>query len=424
MNKVVTNRGKESRILAMIMAGGKGERLYPLTCERTKPAVPFGGKYRIIDFVLSNFINSGIYSIYVLAQFKCQSLIQHLQDGWRFGGLLHDHFITPVPAQMRRGKEWYLGTADAIHQNINLVEKFDGEIIAVFGADHVYRMDIRQMADFHLRKKGHATVSVLSVPISEAKHFGVIAVDETMRIIGFEEKPKHPTPMPKNKDLALVSMGNYLFNKDFLIDILKHDAAHGHEGAHDFGKDILPRIHKQYPIYAYDFKKNRVPGVNKTEEVGYWRDVGTIGAYWEANMDLRNITPNFDLYNHLWPLKTSSYSYPPAKLGFDSSGRKGMAINSLVSDGSAILGGKVQDSIIGRNVLIKGDAAVINSIIMDNVVIGEGCKINMAIIDKGTVIPDGTIIGYDLSNDRKKYFVDEDSRIIVVSNKLHTEETA
>ncbi|MFQ5559303.1 MAG: glucose-1-phosphate adenylyltransferase [Nitrospinota bacterium] len=402
----------KSTVLGMIMAGGKGERLFPLTTDRAKPAVPFAGKYRIVDFVLSNFINSGVYSIYVLTQFKAQSLLDHLQAGWRFGSLLRDHFINAVPAQMRTGSDWYLGTADAIRQNMNLIDNFDGELISIFGADHVYRMDIMQMVDYHYKKKTHVTVAALPVPIAEASSFGVINVDEEWKIIGFDEKPKEPKCIPGRPGEALISMGNYLFDKTFLKDVL----GKGSEHKHDFGKDILPEIYKQHPIYAYDFRRNSVPGVGEVE-VGYWRDVGTIKAYWEANMDLRNIRPIFNLYNREWPLKTSSFSAPPAKLVFDDRGRRGMGINSIISEGTIIEGGTVQDSVIGRNVNIKGNSAIINSIIMDYVEIGEDCKINMAIIDKGVKVPSGTVIGYDLAEDRKKYFVDEESKIIVLSKE-------
>jgi len=410
----------KNRILGMIMAGGKGERLYPLTLERAKPAVPFGGKYRIVDFVLSNFINSGIYSLYVLTQFKSQSLLEHLQQGWRFSSLLREHFITPVPAQMRMGGEWYMGTADAIRQNMNLIDNFKGDIISVFGADHIYRMDIMQMVDYHDSKKTNVTVAALPVPLSEASDFGVINVDEDWKIIGFDEKPEDPQPIPGRPGEALISMGNYIFNKEFLRDTLMNDLES--QSKHDFGKHILPSIYKKIPIYAYDFRTNKVPGVERDEEVGYWRDVGTVKAYWEANMDLRNIKPVYNLYNRHWPIKTASYSTPPAKLVFDDKGKRGMAINSILSEGSIIQGGTIQDSVLGRNVSVKGNSAIINSILMDYVEIGENCKINMAIIDKGVSIPSGTSIGYDLDEDRKKYYVDEESQIIVLSKKKAVEE--
>jgi glucose-1-phosphate adenylyltransferase len=314
---------------------------------------------------------------------------------------------------MRVGEDWYMGTADAIRQNLNLIDGFSGDLISVFGADHIYRMDIMQMVDFHLEKKTKVTIAALPVPISEASSFGVINVDKDWRITGFDEKPENPKCIPGRPDEALISMGNYIFDKDFLIEILT-EKNHS-DTRHDFGKHILPYIYQKHPIYAYDFRTNKVPGIEKESEIGYWRDVGTIKAYWEANMDLRNIRPIFNLYNREWPLKTSSYSAPPAKLVFDDKGRRGMGINSIISEGSIIEGGTVQDSVLGRNVNVKGNSAIINSILMDYVEIGEDCKINMAIIDKGVKVPDGTIIGYDLDEDRKKYFVDEESKIIVLS---------
>jgi glucose-1-phosphate adenylyltransferase len=393
--------GSIKKVLGMILAGGEGSRLYPLTQQRAKPAVPFGGKYRLIDFALSNFINSRIYSIYVLTQFKSQSLTEHLQESWRFSSILRDHFILPVPAQKRTGDSWYQGTADAIYQNINLIEDGDFDIIAVFGADHIYRMDLQQMIDFHCRKRADVTISALPVPIKEASSFGVIQVQEKQRITGFKEKPKRPRPIPGKPDKAFASMGNYLFNKDILMKLLYEDAADV-ESSHDFGKDILPRIFNKSRVFAYDFHRNRIPGITK-KEIGYWRDVGTIKSFWEANMDLRNIKPEFNLYNKNWPIKTSSYGTPPAKFIFNEYGRPGQAINSIVSEGSIISGGTVQDSVIGREVSINSGATVTSSLLMDRVKIGNHCKINMAIIDKDVEIPPNTILGYDLEQDKNVF---------------------
>ena len=396
----------------MIMAGGEGSRLYPLTKERAKPAVPFGGKYRLIDFVLSNFINSHIFSLYVLTQFKSQSLAEHLQEGWRFSSLIHDHFILPVPAQKRTGGDWYLGTADAIYQNINLIEDKSFDLVAVFGADHIYRMDVQQMIDFHVQNNADASVSAIPVPLKDATSFGVIEVDQDNRVTGFQEKPKVPKAVPGRPDIAFASMGNYLFSTEFLIHHLYEDAKDPNS-THDFGKDILPKIYKSERLFAYDFATNKIPGVTP-EEVGYWRDVGTIQAFWEANMDLRNIKPVFNLYNKNWSIKTTSYGRPPAKFVFNEDGRRGQAINSLVSEGSIISGGIVQDSVIGPEVFIDSGAAVINALVMDRVKIGKNCRINMAIIDKDAVIPDGTEIGYNLEEDKKRFHVDKDSNIIVI----------
>jgi glucose-1-phosphate adenylyltransferase len=395
------------------MAGGEGSRLYPLTRERAKPAVPFGGKYRLIDFVLSNFLNSQMYSIYVLTQFKSQSLTEHLQEGWRFSSILKDHFILPVPAQKRTGESWYQGTADAIYQNINLIEGHGYDLVAVFGADHIYRMDIRQMVNSHIKNNASMTVSALPVSIEEAKSFGVIQVDSDQRIIGFQEKPAEPRSIPGRSNEAYASMGNYIFNTDFMLDALYEDAA-DENSSHDFGKDILPRVYTEERVFAYDFRSNQIPG-SSSQEVGAWRDVGTIKAFWEANMDLRNVNPMFNLYNGKWPIKTTMYEGPPAKFVFNEDGRRGQAVNSIVAEGSIISGGIVQDSVIGRDVLIDSGAAVINSLIMDRVKVGKNCKINMAIIDKDVDIPEGVSIGYNLEEDKKRFFVDEESNIIVIS---------
>ena len=404
--------GSVKKVLGMILAGGEGSRLYPLTQQRAKPAVPFGGKYRLIDFALSNFINSRIFSIYVLTQFKSQSLTEHLQESWRFSSILRDHFILPVPAQQRTGDSWYRGTADAIYQNINLIEDSDFDIIAIFGADHIYRMDLQQMIDFHVRKRADVTISALPVPLKNASSLGVIQVQEKQRVTGFKEKPKRPKPIPGRPNEAFASMGNYLFNKAVLIELLYEDAADV-ESSHDFGKDILPRIFNKSRVFAYDFRRNHIPGLTK-KEIGYWRDVGTIKAFWEANMDLRNVKPEFNLYNKKWPIKTANYGTPPAKFVFNEDGRRGQAIDSIVAEGSIISGGIVQKSVIGRDVSIDSGAVVINSLLMDRVKIGKNCKINMAIIDKDVEVPPGTTLGYDLEQDKNRFFVDDESNIIVI----------
>ena len=404
--------GSVKKVLGMILAGGEGSRLYPLTQQRAKPAVPFGGKYRLIDFALSNFINSRIFSIYVLTQFKSQSLTEHLQESWRFSSILRDHFILPVPAQQRTGDSWYRGTADAIYQNISLIEDSDFDIIAIFGADHIYRMDLQQMIDFHVRKRADVTISALPVPLKNASSLGVIQVQEKQRVTGFKEKPKRPKPIPGRPNEAFASMGNYLFNKAVLIELLYEDAADV-ESSHDFGKDILPRIFNKSRVFAYDFRRNHIPGLTK-KEIGYWRDVGTIKAFWEANMDLRNVKPEFNLYNKKWPIKTANYGTPPAKFVFNEDGRRGQAIDSIVAEGSIISGGIVQKSVIGRDVSIDSGAVVINSLLMDRVKIGKNCKINMAIIDKDVEVPPGTTLGYDLEQDKNRFFVDDESNIIVI----------
>lgn len=400
-------------ILGIVLAGGRGERLYPLTEHRAKPAVPFGGRYRIIDFVLSNFVNSGILSIYVLTQFKAQSLLEHLDRGWRASDFLGEHFITSVPAQMRMGEDWYQGTADSVYQNLYLIERHNPKLVAVFGADHIYRMNIRQMIDEHQKKGADVTVAALPVRIEEAAgKFGVMEVDADWRIIGFEEKPRQPKPIPSEPDFALVSMGNYLFNTEVLVQALLADAQR-ESSAHDFGRDILPALINEQRAYAYDFRKNRVPSIEKGEEPSYWRDLGTIEAYYEANMDLCSVNPSFNLYNRSWPLRTVGYGDPPAKFVFDWHDRQGMALNSIVAEGTIISGSVVKNCVIGPNVRIHSYSQIEDSVIMDWVEVRRDCKIRHAIIDKSNIFPAGTVIGYDPVNDRERYVI-SDSGIVVV----------
>jgi len=407
-------------ILGIVLAGGRGERLYPLTEHRAKPAVPFGGRYRIIDFVLSNFVNSGILSIYVLTQFKAQSLLEHLDRGWRASDFLGEHFITSVPAQMRMGDDWYQGTADSVYQNLYLIERHNPKLVAVFGADHIYRMNIRQMIDEHQKKGADVTVAALPVRIEEAAgNFGVMEVDADWRIVGFEEKPRHPKPIPGESDFALVSMGNYLFNTELLVQALVADAQQ-ESSAHDFGRNILPALINEQRAYAYDFRKNRVPSMQKGEEPSYWRDLGTIEAYYEANMDLCSIDPSFNLYNRSWPLRTVGYGDPPAKFVFDWHDRQGMALNSIVAEGTIISGSVVKNCVIGQNVRIHSYSQIEDSVLMDWVEVGRDCKIRHAIIDKSNVIPPNSEIGYDLNKDRERYFVSESGIVVIARGERVT----
>jgi glucose-1-phosphate adenylyltransferase len=399
-------------VLGIILAGGKGERLAPLTQDRAKPAVPIGGKYRLIDFVLSNFANSGIEAIYVLTQFKAQSLIRHLEEGWRVSDFRNDRFLTSVPAQMRTGGDWYQGTADAVYQNINLIERHQPELVAVFGADHVYRMNIQQMIDSHRANGADVTVAVLPVDVDTASQFGVLKVDDNWRIRAFDEKPAEPESIPGETSLALASMGNYIFNSDLLLEILQRDA--GQENSqHDFGRNILPALLQSHKLMAYDFRKNRVPLDFKGEEAGYWRDVGTIEAYFAANMDLRAVSPSLNLYNKSWPIRTLGYGGPPPKFVFDEAGRTGVAINSIVAEGTIISGSRVSGSVIGQNVRIHSYCHIEDSIIMDWVEIGRGCRIKNAIIDKFNTLAPGTEIGYDREQDREWYAVAADGITII-----------
>lgn len=402
------------RVLAMIMAGGKGSRLYPLTLNRAKPAVPFAGKYRIIDFTLSNFINSEIYSMYVLTQFQSQSLTTHIRNGWSFGAqFMKEYFITTVPAQMKTGESWYKGTADSIYQNLSFIEAYEPDLVAVFGADHVYRMDVRQMVDFHQKNGAHITIAALPVPISQAKEFGVIQVDKNWRIIGFQEKPQNPKPIPGKPDTALISMGNYIFNADTLIDEVTKDAKE--ESDHDFGKSILPKVFKTLKVFAYNFKTNQIPKVIKCEHTGYWRDVGTLEAYYDAHMELLSHEPPFDLYNYYWPVRTVSYSTPPSKIVMHHA--KDGIENSIMSEGCIINGGRIINSVIGRNVVIDKGALVENSILLNNVHIGKGAKVKKVIIDKKVRVADKDKIGYNLKKDVQKYFVSQTGIVAIPQAK-------
>ena len=410
------------RVLAFVLAGGKGTRLYPLTKERAKPAVPFGGRYRIIDFVLSNLVNSGIYSIYVLIQFKSQSLLQHIRDGWEASGILKHHFIIPVPAQMRSADEtWYRGTADAIWQNINLIEQADPHVVAIFGADHIYRMNIRQMIEFHEQKRADATVAAVPVPREEARQFGVIEAARDGRIVGFHEKRADAPAMPSDPTRVYASMGNYIFSTHALLEELRGDAEDP-DSTHDFGRDILPSMVRRSRVFSYDFQMNRIPG-DPPEATPYWRDVGTIDAYYEASMDLRAISPALNLYNKNWPLITAGYFDPPAKFSFDDEGRRGHAVDSIVAGGSILSGGVVRNSVIGRGCRIHTGAEVDESILFDNCDIGRHAKVRRAILDKNVQIPPGEMIGYDLEKDRKRFHVTE-SGIVVIEGKRSRVEIA
>jgi glucose-1-phosphate adenylyltransferase len=401
------------RVLGIVLAGGKGTRLFPLTRERTKPAVPFGGKYRIIDFVLSNFINSGINSIYVLTQFRSQSLLQHLSEAWQFSGVLKSHFIIPVPAQMRsKDESWYQGTANAILQNINLLQQSDPDVVAVFGADHIYRMNIASMIDFHLARRAEVTVAAIPVPKKQAVEFGVIEADENGRIMAFHEKNADSPAIPGDPSQVYASMGNYVFTKRALVDLLTADA-NDPASHHDFGKDILPKLAGNAPIYAYNFQTNRIPG-EPEDSVPYWRDVGTIEAYYEANMDLRSVKPELNLYNRHWPVRTSSYPDPPAKFTFDETNRRGEAIDSIVSGGSILAGGIVRKSVLGRSVRVHTAALVEGCIIMDNCDIGRRAKVRRAILDKNVRVHENAEIGYDPEADRARGWHVTESGIVVI----------
>jgi len=404
----------QSRVVAFVLAGGRGNRLLPLTQARAKPAVPFGGKYRIIDFALSNLINSGIYSIYVLTQYMSHSLLRHLRNGWQFGGLLKDHFIIPVAAQVRSHDDTgYKGTADAIFQNLNLIDDLDEHLIAIFGADHIYRMDISQMIEFHQRMDADVTIAAIPVSARFASEFGVIEAGADGAVHGFHEKTVHAPAISGRPDTVYASMGNYIFSARALLNALKADALRP-ESKHDFGHDILPSLLGKASIYAYDYQTNVIPGEALPAPV-YWRDVGTLEAYFDAQMDLCGLVPSLNLYNQHWPIHTASYSDPSAKFTFDEEGKPGQAVGSIVSGGCILAGGTVRDSVLGRNTYVKGGAVVEDSVVLDSCVIGRHCKIRHAILDENITISDGERIGYDLEHDRNRYHV-TDTGIVIVAN--------
>ena len=404
------------KTVGMVLAGGKGSRLHPLTWKRTKPAVPFASKYRIIDFALNNMINSGIYGMYVLTQFKAQSLTEHIQRNWRFGSFLSEYFITLAPAQMylyeELGAEWYRGTADAIYQNIHLIENNDADLVAIFSGDHIYKMDISCMIDAHLDSGADVTIAAYPSSLEDGKRFGVLQVDKNYQITDFQEKPDNPTPIPGQPDTCLASMGNYIFSAKALDELLNRDASN-EKSEHDFGNDVLPMaLEEGYKLMAYDFASNPVPG--QSDANTYWRDVGTLDSYWEASMDLVNVTPEFDLYNDEWPLRTSSEFSPPAKFVHEEDSRKGQAFNSLVAGGVILSGATVRHSILARRVRANSYSLVENSVLFDNVVLERNCVIKNAIIDKNIHIPEGTQIGVNHDDDKARGFSVTDGGVVVL----------
>lgn len=400
------------KILAMILAGGAGTRLEPLTRERAKPAVPFGGRYRIIDFVLSNFANSGVLKMKVLTQYKSDSLNNHVSRAWRMSAFL-GHYVETVPAQMRTGMDWYKGSADAIYQNLNLITDEEPEFIFVFGADHVYRMDVRQMMDFHTARRADCTVAAIPVPLAQGREFGIIDVGPDGEMRNFLEKPKDPPPMPGNPSMCLASMGNYLFSTEALVKEIIGDAAEDHS-AHDFGKSIISKMFKKNRVFVYDFAQNNVPG-QEPKERGYWRDVGNVDIYYQANMDLVEVDPTFNLYNDRWPIYTHAYNFPPAKFVFADAphGRVGHATDSLVSEGCVISGGLVHRSVLSPKVRVNSFSEISDSILFENVQIGRRCRIKRAIIDKNVEIPAGITIGFDAAEDKRRFHVTPEGVVVI-----------
>jgi glucose-1-phosphate adenylyltransferase len=394
-----------ARTLAMILAGGKGSRLAPLTSHRAKPAVPFGGRYRIIDFVLSNFVNSGYYRIHVLTQYMASSLIRHLNHTWNLGGILPDQFVEPVPAQMRRGEHWYVGTADAIYQNLNLIHDDHADHVAVFGGDHIYKIAVDQMEAHHVAKDADLTIAAFPVPKADARHFGIIEVDAEGRITGFQEKPAvdKAATIPGNAELCLASMGNYFFKRKVLEDVLVADAEIA-DSSHDFGKDIIPRmVTAGMRVFTYDFSTNRVPG-EAADAKPYWRDVGTLDAYFEANMDLRAVLPAFNLYNRKWPIRSTPYQMPPAKFVLAGKQREfGQVVDSLVCEGTIVSGAMLVGVVAGVDCYFHRFASIENSVLCGRDRIGRHCWVKNVLADTNVVIAEGVTIGYDKEADARRF---------------------
>jgi glucose-1-phosphate adenylyltransferase len=392
-------------VLAIVLAGGEGKRLWPLTADRAKPAVPIGGRYRLIDFVLSNFVNSGLLKVKVLTQYKSDSLNTHIARGWRLPAML-DQYVEAVPAQQRKGRDWFKGSADALYQSLNVITDEEPDHVCVFGGDHIYKMDVNQMVDFHVEREAELTVAAIPVPVAAARSFGVIGVDADGKMLEFVEKPAHPPEMPGRPGWALASMGNYIFQTDTLIQELKKDAE-GEESAHDFGRNILPSmVGAARRVWVYDFSKNEVPGMAERER-GYWRDVGTIESYWQANQDLIQVVPVFDLYNARWPTRTWAKPLPPAKFVFadEDNARMGIATDSLVSEGSIVSGGRIDRSVLGPQVRVNSYSHVEESILFEGVDVGRHARVRRAIIDKGVHIPPGESIGIDPDEDARRFTV-------------------
>lgn len=401
---------KTDRIIAFVMAGGQGSRLQPLTTTRSKPSVPFGARYRIVDFVLSNLVNSQIQTIYLLVQYKSQSLIEHVRKAWTISPLLQSQFVTVVPPQMMSGTHWFQGTADAVNQNIALIEEHRPDLVAVFGADHIYRMDIRQMVEFHKARNADVTIAALPVPLAEASSFGVIAADQEGRINAFEEKPANPSHLPGDPTMAFASMGNYIFDAKVLIQALKESEAAGES---DFGQHVLPRLLNTHRLFAYDFATNAVPGVQPYETPVYWRDVGTIDAYFDAHKDVLGAEPVFDMFNPEWPIFSSGYQGPVARI------LGGELRNTLLGAATMVHeGARITNSIIRREAVIEEDAVLENCIIMDYVRICRGARLRNVIVDRHNIIEAGEEIGFDIAKDQQRFTVTDGGVTVVPMGRV------
>ena len=384
------------RIVAFVMAGGEGKRLRPLTAERCKPAVPFGGRHRIVDFVLSNLINSGIHSIYLLVQYKAQPLIEHVRKAWTISPLLPDQYVTVVPPQMQAGEVFFQGTADAVYQSLGLLQASRPDMVCIFGADHIYRMDVRQLVRFHRQRQADISIAALPVPIEQTSNFGIIEADSDDRIRGFEEKPAHGKPMPSDPTRAYASMGNYLFNTQVLLEALEQAPE---QGKTDFGHDVLPKMLHTHRLYAYNFSDNMIPGIKSYEETGYWRDVGTLDAYFEAHKDVLGLEPRFDAFNPHWPIFSSHYQGPVARV-FNSK-----IDNTLIGAAAVVNEASVRNSIIRREAVIEPDVELDDCIIMDYVRVCRGSRLRRVIVDRHNILAAGTEIGFNPESDQTRYKV-------------------
>lgn len=400
-------------VLAVLLAGGAGERLHPLTRNRAKPAVPFGGMYRIIDITLSNCLNSRCNRILVLVQYKSHSLTRHVQFAWNvFRAELGD-FIDVIPPQQRVNSNWFLGTADAIYQNLYFIGQENPKEVLILSGDHIYKMNYMKMVDFHRSSGADLTIAAIETPASEARRFGVLETDSTGRVVGFEEKPAHPKPLPHKPDMAYASMGIYVFNTEVLRKVVTEDAER-QASSHDFGKDVIPRMIEKQRVFAYRFVDENKEGTHK--EIQYWRDVGTIDAYWEANMDLVEVDPLFNVYDRMWPLRTVMPVAPPAKFVFAQEGRRfGVAIDSIVSPGCIVSGGIVKRSVLSPWVRVNSYSHIEESILMEGCSIGRHAHVRRAIIEKNVRIPEHAVIGYDLHEDAKRFRVTESGIVVIES---------
>lgn len=397
--------------LALILAGGRGTRLKHLTDWRVKPAVPFGGKFRIIDFALSNCINSGIRRIGVLTQYKAHSLIQHIQRGWGFLRGEFNEFVELLPAQQRLAESWYMGTADAVYQNIDIIRHHAPEFVLILAGDHVYKMDYLPMLAAHVETQADLTVGCIEVPLADASGFGLMETDGSGRVHSFIEKPADPKPMPGRDDVALASMGIYVFNTHFLYEQLIKDAD-ARRSAHDFGKDLIPAVIGRYRVMAYPFRDVQTGGQ------GYWRDVGTVDAFWKANLELSEVTPALNLYDEDWPVWTYQAQLPPAKFVFDDENRRGMAVDSMVSGGCVISGSVVRRSVLFSNVHVLEGSVIEDSVVLPDVRVGRDCRIRRVVLDKGCNIPAGTVIGEDHEHDARRFYISDGGVVLATPEML------